>query len=49
MQSTVNATPRHESCDKLIAKARWFIDRMSEMGVTTVEPKADTDLTPNPN
>lgn len=43
IQSTVNAT-RHESCDNLIAKARWFIDRMSEMGVTTVEAKSGYGL-----
>ena len=34
IQSTVNAT-RSESCDALADKAQWFINRMSEMGVTT--------------
>ncbi len=35
IQSTVNAT-REESLDALVEKARWFVDRMVEMGVTTV-------------
>lgn len=46
IQSTVNAT-RSESVDNLTNKARWFINRMSKMGVTTVEAKSgyglDTD------
>lgn len=43
IQSTVNAT-RAESGDELLRKARWFIDRMSEMGVTTVEAKSGYGL-----
>ena len=43
IQSTVNAT-RAESIDSLVGKAQWFIDRMSEMGVTTVEAKSGYGL-----
>lgn len=43
IQSTVNAT-REASEDELVAKAQWFIDRMSEMGVTTVEAKSGYGL-----
>lgn len=43
IQSTVNAT-RAESLDSLVDKAQWFIDRMSEMGVTTVEAKSGYGL-----
>lgn len=43
IQSTVNAT-RAESFEALVEKARWFVDRMSEMGVTTVEAKSGYGL-----
>lgn len=43
IQSTVNAT-RSENVDSLIEKAQWFIDRMSKMGVTTVEAKSGYGL-----
>lgn len=43
IQSTVNAT-RYESEEQLETKAKWFIDRMSEMGVTTVEAKSGYGL-----
>lgn len=43
IQSTVNAT-RTESLENLVAKAQWFIDRMSHMGVTTVEAKSGYGL-----
>lgn len=43
IQSTVNAT-REESCESLVEKAQWFINRMSEMGVTTVEAKSGYGL-----
>lgn len=43
IQSTVNAT-RGESAEKLAEKAQWFIDRMSRMGVTTVEAKSGYGL-----
>lgn len=43
IQSTVNAT-RSESLEDLVEKAQWFIDRMSEMGVTTVEAKSGYGL-----
>ena len=43
IQSTVNAT-REESSDALRDKAQWFIDRMVEMGVTTVEAKSGYGL-----
>ena len=43
IQSTVNAT-RTESKEALAEKAQWFIDRMVEMGVTTVEAKSGYGL-----
>ena len=43
IQSTVNAT-RAERRDALVEKARWFIDRMVEMGVTMVEVKSGYGL-----
>lgn len=43
IQSTVNAT-RKAGKDELVEKAQWFIDRMSEMGVTTVEAKSGYGL-----
>ena len=43
IQSTVNST-RATSKDKLEKRARWFIDRMIEMGVTTVEGKSGYGL-----
>ncbi|MCM1005261.1 MAG: imidazolonepropionase [Prevotella sp.] len=43
IQSTVNAT-RGESVDNFVTKAQWFINRMSEMGVTTVEAKSGYGL-----
>ncbi|MDY4650185.1 MAG: imidazolonepropionase [Muribaculaceae bacterium] len=43
IQSTVNAT-RAASADDLEHKALWFIDRMAEMGVTTVEAKSGYGL-----
>lgn len=43
IQSTVNAT-RTASLEEFVEKARWFIDRMSEMGVTTVEAKSGYGL-----
>ena len=43
IQSTVNAT-RESTKEELIDKAQWFIDRMSEMGVTTVEAKSGYGL-----
>lgn len=43
IQSTVNAT-RGESAESLAEKARWFLDRMSAMGVTTVEAKSGYGL-----
>lgn len=43
IQSTVNAT-RTESVDSLVAKAQWFLDRMTHMGVTTVEAKSGYGL-----
>lgn len=43
IQSTVNAT-RDATKEELIEKAQWFIDRMSEMGVTTVEAKSGYGL-----
>lgn len=43
IQSTVNAT-RSENVDSLVEKAQWFIDRMSKMGVTTVEAKSGYGL-----
>lgn len=43
IQSTVNAT-RLTPADELEKRAQWFIDRMSEMGVTTVEAKSGYGL-----
>lgn len=43
IQSTVNAT-RKASKEDLVKKAQWFIDRMCEMGVTTVEAKSGYGL-----
>lgn len=43
IQSTVNAT-RAESSELLEKKAQWMLDRMSEMGVTTVEAKSGYGL-----
>ena len=41
--NTVRAT-RETSTDDLIAKAEWYIDIMSQMGVTTVEGKSGYGL-----
>ena len=43
IQSTVNHT-KETSAEDLASKAQWFIDRMSEMGVTTVEAKSGYGL-----
>lgn len=43
IQSTVNAT-REASEDELREKAEWFLDEMSQMGVTTVEAKSGYGL-----
>ncbi len=43
IQSTVNAT-RPLSVMQLAKKGSWFIDRMTEMGVTTVEAKSGYGL-----
>lgn len=43
IQSTVDAT-RKASVGQLAKKARWFVDRMSAMGVTTVEAKSGYGL-----
>lgn len=43
IQSTVNAT-RSETFEELRKKALWFIDKMSRMGVTTVEVKSGYGL-----
>ncbi|MDE6006507.1 MAG: imidazolonepropionase [Muribaculaceae bacterium] len=43
IQSTVNAT-RNATADELYKKALWFIGKMSEMGVTTVEVKSGYGL-----
>ena len=43
IQSTVNAT-RATSEDELVKRAQWFLDRMSAMGVTTVEAKSGYGL-----
>jgi len=43
IQSTVNAT-HEETVDALERKARWFVDRMRRMGVTTVEAKSGYGL-----
>lgn len=43
IQSTVNAT-RETSKEELVKRGEWFIDRMVEMGVTTVEAKSGYGL-----
>lgn len=43
IQSTVNAT-RAATPDQLAQRARWFIDQMVAMGVTTVEAKSGYGL-----
>ena len=43
IQSTVNAT-KETSKEDLVERAEWFIDRMVEMGVTTVEAKSGYGL-----
>lgn len=43
IQSTVNAT-RSLTTEDLAERARWFIDRMVEMGVTTMEAKSGYGL-----
>lgn len=43
IQSTVNAT-RTATPEELADKAQWYVDRMSEMGVTTVEAKTGYGL-----
>ena len=43
IQSTVQAT-RATSKEALVKRAEWFIDRMVEMGVTTVEAKSGYGL-----
>ena len=43
IQSTVNATRECDASD-MAEKARWFIGKMSEMGVTTVEAKSGYGL-----
>lgn len=43
IQSTVNATKKAD-VDELVRRGRWFLDRMSEMGVTTVEAKSGYGL-----
>ena len=43
IQSTVNAT-RECQAGEMVDKARWFIGKMSEMGVTTVEAKSGYGL-----
>lgn len=43
IQSTVNAT-RETASETLVDKAEWFVDRMIEMGVTTVEAKTGYGL-----
>lgn len=43
IQSTVNAT-RGMSVEEMASKALWFLDRMLEMGVTTVEAKSGYGL-----
>ena len=43
IQSTVNAT-KTTSSENLRKRAQWFLDRMSEMGVTTVEAKSGYGL-----
>lgn len=43
IQSTVNAT-REISAEEMSEKAKWFLRRMSDMGVTTVEAKSGYGL-----
>lgn len=43
IQSTVNVT-RGETVDAFVEKAQWFINRMVQMGVTTVEAKSGYGL-----
>lgn len=43
IQSTVNAT-RETTKEDLVKRAEWFIDRMVEMGVTTIEAKSGYGL-----
>lgn len=43
IQSTVNAT-RNASENELLKKSEWFLKKMSEMGVTTVEVKSGYGL-----
>lgn len=43
IQSTVNAT-RGETVDAFVEKAQWFINRMVQLGVTTVEAKSGYGL-----
>ena len=43
IQSTVNAT-KEATKEHLLEKSRWFLKRMSEMGVTTVEAKSGYGL-----
>ena len=43
IQSTVNAT-REETFDELMEKSQWFINRMVQTGVTTVEAKSGYGL-----
>lgn len=43
IQSTVNAT-REAGVSELVEKARWFVNRMVHMGVTTVEAKSGYGL-----
>lgn len=46
IQSTVNAT-KSESYFSVLSKAQWFLKKMSEMGVTTVEAKSGYGLDEN--
>lgn len=43
IQSTVNATRSCSAAD-MVTKAEWYLDRMAEMGVTTVEAKSGYGL-----
>ncbi|MCH5226831.1 MAG: imidazolonepropionase [Muribaculaceae bacterium] len=43
IQSTVNAT-KEATKDELVRKAKWFLQSMSKMGVTTVEAKSGYGL-----
>nr|MDE6717255.1 imidazolonepropionase [Muribaculaceae bacterium] len=43
IQSTVNST-RKASMEELYEKGKWFLDKMVEMGVTTVEAKSGYGL-----